>query len=190
MAVKISKGGQKPKLQIFCMLGGIIIGISLLGGIVCLLIWQNSILLGVPVVCLLIGLIAITCEKWSNYRLAKKNFEIYQVKKWVENCLRKVKEGKIPEFEYRFNGEKQGDYICIETVRVQWQDLENHHFLNDHTPCHETDAWKVISFNAGEKIVHGIFRRKEWAYGFLFYLAAKRYADVDIEKWHWGFDIF
>lgn len=190
MTVKIRKGAQKPKLQIFGMLGCVIIGIALVGGMVCLLIWQNSILLGAPIVCIMIGLIFSICEMWSNYRLAKKNFEIYRVKKWVENCLKKIKEGKIPETEYRFSGEKQGDYICIETVRVQWQDLKNHHFPNDHTPCREIDSWKVISFNDGEKTVHGILRRKEWAYGFLFYLAAKRYADTDIEKWHWGFDVF
>lgn len=184
-------GIKAPKLPIpFSVFGIFIIVVALWGSILWLAIRQNSLWLflvtDAPATFILISLILGIREILSDYRLAKNNFPVYGVKKWVEVSIGKIRRGESPEREYTFSAEKQGNYIRIETVRLQWQDLQGHFFPNDHTLHSETDAWKVISFINEKEKVHGIFSDEEMAYVYLFYLAAREYTDIAPEKWHWG----
>lgn len=73
-------------------------------------------------------------------------------------CLWKLRKDEIPESEYGLSGNDQKDYVCVEMLKVQWVNVKKHHFSYDDIPRGETDAWKVVSFNNGEKVVHGIFK--------------------------------
>ena len=165
--------------------------LALLGVVIWLSIQQKNVwillIMGTPAIVMLLGFFAELRESWSAYRLAKRNFEVYRAKKWTEMCLCKIRRREATEAEYRFSGKGAGDYIRIERMKMRWQDLNHHHFPNDHTPGQETDAWKISSFNNGENIVRGICSDYETAYFFVFYEIAKAYTDENIEDLRWSF---
>lgn len=149
-------------------LAGLVIVTAGAVSLIAFAVWINSfwafLFSGACTVLFMMAGIDAVSKMWLDYRLAKRNFEVYKVKKWTEKCLWKLRKGESPESEYRLNGNDQKDYVCVEMLKVQWVNIKKHHFPYDHTPLGETDAWKVVSFNNGEKVVHGIFSDDRMAY--------------------------